>query len=168
VSAAPTGGAIRGSGERLLQSLWFEAIGVVIASPLVAHFTDASAGTSMTVLLALSIATMAWSALYNTAFDLIEWRCTRRVASSRPQGLRLVHALAHEASAAVVTWPLIVTLTPLDWEEALIADLGLTLFYAVYGYVFHLGFDRLRPVRTPAAARRGVNVLGGGLALDRS
>ena len=34
----------------------------------------------------------------------------------------------------------------LGFAEAISADVGLTLFYAGYAYVFHLGFDSLRPV----------------------
>jgi len=39
-----------------------------------------------------------------------------------------------------------VALTPLAWLQALAAEIGLTLVYALYGYLFHLGFDHLRPV----------------------
>ena len=42
---------------------------------------------------------------------------------------------------------LIVALTPLGWGRALLADVALTAAYAVHGYVFHLCFDRLRPVK---------------------
>jgi len=34
----------------------------------------------------------------------------------------------------------------LAWLQALAAEIGLTLVYALYGYLFHLGFDHLRPV----------------------
>lgn len=150
-------GPIRSRRERLLQTLWFEALGLALASPLFAWFAGASTGESMLVLAVLSMAVMCWSALYNTVFDLVDLRCTGRVASDRPQSLRLVHAIGHEITAALVIWPLIVLLTPLGWLEALAADLGLTLAYAVYGYFFHLGFDRLRPVR----ARAGSSGSGG-------
>jgi uncharacterized membrane protein len=64
-----------------------------------------------------------------------------------------VHAVLHEATAIVVTCPVIFAMTPLGWADALLADLGLTLVYAAYAYVFHLGFDRLRPVRPDTTAR---------------
>jgi uncharacterized membrane protein len=55
----------------------------------------------------------------------------------------------------VVTWPVIVAMTGLSWGEALLAELGLTLAYAGYAYLYHLGYDRLRPVRAaPAPADR--------------
>lgn len=138
---------VRSAGERALQTLWFEALGIAIVAPLYALATGSSAKSSAVLLIALSLAVMAWAACFNTAFDRLEWRCTGRRASDRPQRWRVVHALLHEASAVLVTWPLIVALTDLGWEEALVADLALTLTYAAYAYVFHLGFDRVRPVR---------------------
>jgi uncharacterized membrane protein len=37
----------------------------------------------------------------------------------------------------------------LDFAKALSADIGLTLLYAGYAYLFHLTFDTLRPVAAP-------------------
>jgi len=145
--AAQPHGAIRSRRERLIQTLRFEALGIVIVSPLFAHFAGPSLGKSIIVLTALSVTMMCWSALYNTGFDLIEVRCTGRVASDRPHGLRVLHTIGNEATALIVTWPLMVALTPLAWLQALVAEIGLTLAYVLYGYLFHLGFDRLRPVR---------------------
>jgi len=144
--AARPYGAIRSRRERLIQTLWFEALGIVIVSPLFAHFAGPSLGQSIVVLTALSVTMMCWSALYNTAFDLIEVRCAGRVASDRPHGLRVLHTIGNEVTALILTWPMMVALTPLAWLQALAAEIGLTLAYALYGYLFHLGFDHLRPV----------------------
>ncbi len=144
-------GAIRSRRERLIQTLWLEVLGWLIVSPLFAHFAGTSVVESLMLLITLSAAMMFWAALYNTAFDLIELRCTGRVASDRPHGLRIAHTIGFEVTAALVTWPLIVALTTLGWIEALAADIGLTLIYALYGYLFHLGFDRLRPIYRDAS-----------------
>jgi uncharacterized membrane protein len=146
--------AVRSLRERLIQTLWFEALGLALISPLFAQIAGGSAGESLVVLAVLSVAVMAWSALYNAAFDWVEHRRTGRVASDRPHGLRLVHTVGLEVSVLVVTWPLLVALTPLGWGEALAADVGLTLAYTLYGYLFHLGFDQLRPVRPGASDPR--------------
>lgn len=139
---------LRSRRERLIQTLCFEALGLVFVTPLLALFTAASAREAAGVLVVLSIAVMCWSAVYNWAFDWLEWRWTGRLASDRPHLLRFGHTLGHELSATLVSWPLIAALTPLGWIDALWADVGLTLAYVIYGYVFHLVFDRLRPVRT--------------------
>lgn len=145
VAAAPPR-AIRCTRERILQTLWFEGIGLALVSPIFARLSGEHAGESAVMLTVLSIAMMSWSALYNSAFDMFELLFTGRVASARPHGMRIVHAFGNEATALFVTWPLIVVLTRLSWREALVAELGLTSTYALYGYMFHLAFDRLRPV----------------------
>jgi uncharacterized membrane protein len=130
----------------VIQTLWFEALGIVIFSPLLARYAGTGTIESVVVLLALSLAMMAWSAVYNTVFDAIEHDLTGRVASNRPHALRCVHTILYEATGTLVTCPLIVVLTHMSWSEALLADIGATAAYAGYGYLFHVGFDALRPV----------------------
>ncbi len=146
--------AVRSTRERLIQTLWFELIGLLLVTPLFAYLSGATAGESLTLLVLLSVVVTVWAAAYNTAFDQIERHFAGRNACSRPQGWRVLQAAGLEASAVVLTCPLIVLITPLGWRDALIADLGLTLTYVAYGYCFHLVFDRLRPLtpadRTPA------------------
>ena len=101
----------------------------------------------MAVVAALSVVVAAWAAIYNLLFDIVERRHTGRVASDRPHALRTAHAIGLEASAVIVSCPVIWAMTPLDWWGALLADLGLTVVYVAYGYAFHRVFDRLRPVR---------------------
>lgn len=138
---------LRSPRERLVQTLWFEGLGLVLVAPAYAAVSGAPAGESFVLIAALSLAVMLWAALYNTVFDVLERRRTGRVASDRPHGLRTLHAIGLEASSVVVTWPLVWALTPLSWWGALAADLGLAVVYALYGYVFFWAFDRLRPVR---------------------
>lgn len=133
--------------ERLIQTLWFEGVGLLLVAPAYAAVTGAGLGDSFRLVVALSVAVMCWAALYNTVFDRVEHRRTGRVASDRPHGLRTVHAIGLEVSSVLVTWPLVWALTDLGWWRALAADLGLSVVYAAYGYVFFWGFDRLRPVR---------------------
>lgn len=138
---------LRSPRERVVQTLWFEAIGLLLVAPAYAAVMDAPAGESFVLIAALSLAVMVWAGLYNTVFDVVERHRTGRVASDRPHVLRTLHAIGLEASSVVVTWPLVWALTPLSWWGALAADLGLGLVYALYGYVFFWVFDRLRPVR---------------------
>lgn len=144
-------GGLRSARERLVQTLWFEGLGLLLVTPAYAWATGAGAGESLVLVASLSVAVMIWAALYNTLFDVVERRLTGRAASDRPHGLRTVHAAGLELSSVLVTWPLIWALTDLGWLGALLADFGLGLAYTVYGYAFHWAFDRLRPV-APARA----------------
>ena len=137
----------RNARERLRQTLCFEAGGLLLVAPLYALLAGARVRDSLALIAVLTLLVMGWSALFNTAFDLVEHRLSGRLASQRPQWLRVLHALLHEASAVVLTWPTIVAMTGLSWSAALVADIGLTLAYALYAYVFHLVYDACRPLR---------------------
>lgn len=139
--------------ERLIQTLWFEGLGLLLVAPAYAWVSGAGLGSAFGLVVALSIAVMLWAAFYNSVFDRIEHRRTGRVASDRPHGLRTAHAVGLEVSSVLVTWPMIWALTDLGWWGALAADLGLSTVYAVHGYAFFWAFDRLRPV--PGARRGG-------------
>lgn len=138
---------LRSPRERAIQTLAYEAGGLCLSVPLVVLFGGGTTGAAFVLMLALSAAVLVWSPIHNTVFDWIEFRLTRRLASDRPQRLRLVHAASHEATTVVVTLPILIWLGGLGVWEALLADLGLTLLYAAYAYVFHLVYDRLRPMR---------------------
>jgi uncharacterized membrane protein len=147
---------LRSPRERLIQTVAYELGGLCLSVPLVAVVGGGSTGEAFTLMLALSVAVLIWSPIHNTVFDWLDLRLSGRVASDRPQRWRLVHAASHEASTVVVTLPILIWLGGLGLWAALLADLGLTLLYAVYAYVFHLVYDRLRPVR-PTGARRAAH-----------
>lgn len=138
--------AIRSLRERAIQTLAFEVGGLVLAAPLYWLVFGGDAEEGLILVAAVSVAVLAWSPIHNTAFDWLEWRIARRVASDRPARLRLLHALSHEATAIIVSLPVIMALGGHGLVEALAVDLGLTLLYTGYAYVFHAVYDRLRPV----------------------
>jgi uncharacterized membrane protein len=147
--------SLRTARERVVQTLAYEAGGLAVATPIYAMVFQTDAMESAALLVALSVAVMIWSPTHNVLFDLVEWRFTRRVASDRPHYLRFVHAFSHEATALVVTLPVLVALGGLGLGEAILADIGLTIVYTLYAYVFHWLFDRLRPVRPAVSSFRG-------------
>ncbi len=138
---------LRTARERVIQTLAYEAGGLAVATPLYALAFGIEAGESALVLAAVSVAMMIWSPIHNTLFDLVEWRMMRRVASDRPHTDRVLHALSHEVTAAVVTVPILMFLSDLGFTEALLADIGLSGVYALYAYAFHCFYDRLRPIK---------------------
>jgi uncharacterized membrane protein len=124
--------ALRTARERLFQTLMYEAGGLLMATPLYGLVFDRDAGGSFALLAVLSVIVMI--------------ERTGRVASDRPQGLRAAHALCLEITATAVTLPVVMAMGAHSFWQALSIDVGLTLFYAAYAYVFHIFYDRLRPV----------------------
>jgi uncharacterized membrane protein len=101
---------LRSLRERILQAVAFEAGGLVLAAPLYAAVFGAPLQESVLLLGALAVACLLWCPLHNTAFDRLEARLAGRTASNRPHPWRVVHALSHEVSVAVVTLPLLMSL----------------------------------------------------------
>jgi uncharacterized membrane protein len=134
--------------ERLIQTLAYEAGGLLVATPLFSLAFGTGGGTSAALLAALSAAVLFWTPIHNVLWDRAEWGLYRRIASDRPQSLRVLHALSLELSSVIATLPILIFAGGLTLTEAIFADIGLTLVYTAYGYVFHLVFDRLRPVST--------------------
>lgn len=146
--------------ERVLQTLAFEASGLIVVSPLMALVTGAGTVESIGVLAALSVAVMSWTGLFNTVFDMAEAKFAGRKASDRPQRWRIVHAATLEVTSVIATTPLIVFMTGLGWLEALLLDVGLGFAYVAYAYLFYMAFDWVRPVadrvdEATVVARRG-------------
>ncbi len=137
---------IRSARERIIQTLWFEVIGVLLITPLVAVALGESASNSMGLLVMLSLTAMAMAALFNTLFDWFEAKHSQRVASQRPNSLRILHALMLELFIVTATLPLLKFTLELSWLEAMAGNVALTIIYSLYAYVFHLYYDRLRPV----------------------
>lgn len=138
--------ALRSFHERVLQTLAYELGGIVLVTPLYVSVFGSSGGQSVLVMISLSIATLIWFPLHNTAFDWIDLRLTGRLASDRPDRLRLLHALSHEVSVCVLTTPLLMWLGGHSFAEAILVDLALTSAYSAYAYGFHRVFDHFRPV----------------------
>ena len=139
--------ALRTTRERIIQTLAYEGIGLMLAAPLLSATLGHDSHESALLLGLIAGVVLIWAPIHNTGFDLIELRLTGRTACQRPHRLRIVHACSYETSCIVFTLPIFVWLGGFTLAEALMADLLLTIFYVGYAYVFHLVYDRLRPVR---------------------
>lgn len=140
--------ALRNVNERILQTIAYEAGGVLVVTPIYIFFFGGSGGQSFVVMASLSIATLMWFPLHNTAFDWFDLCLTGRLASDRPKSLRMLHALSHEISVCLITTPLLIWLGGHTLVEAIVIDLALSFAYAAYAYVFHLVYDHFRPVKS--------------------
>jgi uncharacterized membrane protein len=139
--------ALRSFSERFLQSLVFQLAGIALVTPVYALLMQSGAVTSGAIIAAVAVACLIWSPFHNALFDWIEWRLVHRVASDRPQGLRMVHAVSHEVTSIVVSTPVLMVFGGLGLVQALIVDIGLTALYTGYAYVFNILYDRVRPVQ---------------------
>jgi uncharacterized membrane protein len=138
---------LRSARTRFVQTLIYEAGGLLMVTPLYAWVFKQSALESLILMLVLSALLLLWTPFHNLFFDWVEGLRTGRVASDRPHHLRLAHAVSLEATSTIVTLPAVMWLGGYDFMTAIAIDVGLTLAYTAYGYIYHLGFDWIWPVR---------------------
>jgi uncharacterized membrane protein len=141
--------SLRSLRERWLQVGAYELVGLAVVAPLYGVFFDGGASEGAVLIIALFLPEVGWSVVHNWLFDRAEWRFFHRVASDRPHCWRIIHAASHEVTAAIVTLPVIMVVTGHGLSQALIIDIWLGLCYGIYAYLFHIVYDRLRPVPAP-------------------
>lgn len=132
--------------ERVVQTLWYEAVGIAVFTPLLYLCTDTTLGDSLGVIAALSLCALTVTGLFNWAFDNIEAKVCKRAASDRPFWPRVFHAVSLEFAIVVATLPAIKYISGVSWTEAAFVDIALLLAYIAYGFFFFQVYDRVRPV----------------------
>lgn len=137
---------VRSFGERVAQTILFETLGIALVMPFYATATGRGVVESTSTLTLVTLAVVLWGPLHNMVFDLVDRRLTGRSSSERPGLWRCVHALSHEITPLIVTLPLLMIVGGHDFPEVLFVNIGLTAFYATYTLLFHLAWDRVRPV----------------------
>ena len=153
MSSAPR---LRSLPDRLRQIALFELGGLLLITPLFAWASGVSISASLGLMVMAALVATLWNGVFNTLFDWVEGRLTGRRADRRPLALRVLQACAFEAGLLLMTLPIVMAWTGLDWRAALVADLGLALAYTLYALLFNLVYDRLFPIPPgPDDERRG-------------
>jgi uncharacterized membrane protein len=145
---------LRSARERILQAAIYEALGLTLVTPAYAWAMGVSVGNSFITMALVSLGVMAWSSIYNAIYDRIYLRQTGRMAHERRWAERALHAALLEASITIFAVPIIFLMSGKGWLAALAADIGFTFVYVIYTYLFHLVYDRVRPVSAATAAKR--------------
>src|SRR3954452_3451495 len=138
--------ALRSVADRLRQIALYEVGGLILISPLFASAASLSATHSAALLAILAVIMATWNGAYTTGWDWAEGRLTGFSADHRPPLLRAAHAVMLEAGGIVATTPVIAAWAGVTWKTALLEDIGLTVAYAAYAFVFGLAYDSLFPI----------------------
>jgi len=135
--------------DRLRQVILFELGGLLLVTPPFAWASGVPAKDSIALLALIALIAALWNAAYTTLFDWLEGRLSGRSADRRTTLWRIVHAAGFELGLLLISLPIVMAWTAMDWRDALLADLGLAAAYVAYAYVFNLGYDRLFPIAPP-------------------
>lgn len=138
--------SLRSFSDRVRQVLFFEMGGLLLITPVFAWASGERLLDSVWLLAIVSLMAACWNGIYCTSFDWLEGRMTGRPADQRPKMLRLVHALGFELGLMILSLPVVMWWTGMDFWKALLADFGLAMAYVAYAYLFNLTYDRFFPI----------------------
>lgn len=145
---------MRTTRDRIRHTLLFEGIGIVLTSLIVATLVDESVVSAGVLALILSLLAMGWNYQYNLLFD--RWLLKTRGSAKpgvRTIKLRVLHAVGFEGGFLVVSLPLVAWWLELGIWQALVMDIGFSIFFVFYGFVFNWGYDLAFPLdEAPAVA----------------
>ncbi|MFC3229827.1 PACE efflux transporter [Marinibaculum pumilum] len=139
---------MRSTADRIRQAVSFEAIGLLLVTPLFAWAFAHPLDQIGALALLGGTAAMLWNYLFNLGFDraLKRWRGSPR----KTLKLRCAHAALFELSLMAMLLPVFAWWLDVSLAEALLMDLSFSAFYMAYTFVFTWGYDGLFP---PAGAR---------------
>lgn len=135
---------LRTTGDRIRHALIYEAIGLTLAVPLAAWGFGTDLVKTGVLGVFFSLLAMVWTMAYNYYFDKALLKLGRNPAR-RGVLLRAAHTLLFEAGFLIVSVPAIAWWLSLSLWEAVAMDLGFTLFYVAYTYVYNWGYDTIFP-----------------------
>ncbi len=132
---------LQGPRRKLVHACLYEAIAigiVTLAVRLVRPDADTAEAGSLAVL--TSLIALGWNMAFNTLFEAWERRQADR---RRTVQRRMAHAIGFEGGLAALTVPLIAWWLHMGWWEAVLADLGLLVFFLGYTFAFNWVFDHV-------------------------
>ncbi len=134
--------------DRIRMALAFEIIGLLLLVPVTTYLLDKPMFELGSLAVLMSLLATWWNYQFNLWFD--RYYLIPRGRWQKTYSERIWHAIAFEAGLLVAfllptAWLLAISL----WQ-ALLLDLGFMLFYLLYGYGYHWGYDRLFPLSSGA------------------
>ncbi|WP_406734878.1 PACE efflux transporter [Vibrio scophthalmi] len=138
--------------ERLFHAITFEVLAVSLSIIGLAIFTDHNVSHLSGTMIAVATIAMIWNVIFNWIFD----KFVPGQKEKRSLKTRIVHVLLFEAGLLFATVPVMAYLLKVSLVEALMMDIGVTLFITLYAFVFNLAYDHIRAYivarKTPALA----------------
>ncbi len=136
--------------DRLRHTIFFEAFALIISIPIASVVMNRELVQTGVLGISLSMWAMVWNAVYNYLFDLMLIKFNRPL-DQRPPKLRLFHSFLFEVGILLPTLPFVAWWMDLSLWQAFLMDLGFSLFFMGYAYVFNWTYDRVFPYPVSAS-----------------
>jgi uncharacterized membrane protein len=150
VSAFATLSKMSPTRRRVLQALLYEAIAIAVVGPVLSVAFDKSPTSTLGLALVLSGIALTWNYVFNWLFE--RWE-SRQAVRGRSWVRRLVHGAGFEGGLVIILLPVMSLWLDISPAAALVANLGLLVFFFFYAIAFTWCFDRVFGL--PASAQAG-------------
>lgn len=136
--------------ERVFHSVLFEVLAVTFSIIGLSIFTDFDVKSLSGMMIVVATIAMIWNFIFNWGFD----RVITGDKEKRPLKVRVVHVSLFEVVLLFFTVPVMAYILNIGIVEALIMDLGVTVFITIYAFTYNFIYDHTRAfiIRSRAVA----------------
>lgn len=135
--------------RRVLQAVLYEVIAIAAVGPALSFAFHKPQASTFGLAVVLSTIALTWNYAFNWIFERWESRQTVR---GRSLARRLAHGAGFEGGLVVILLPVMSLWLDISPAAALVANLGLLVFFFVYAIAFTWAFDRVFGLPASAAA----------------
>ena len=126
--------------RRIVQAVLYETIAVVIVTPILTWLFAHPPLSAFALSAFMSGIALAWNYVFNLLYE--RWEAAQ-VVKGRTLWRRVVHGVAFEGGLALILIPVMALWLEVSLIEALLADIGIVLFFFFYTVAFTWVFDRV-------------------------
>ncbi|MGS0673713.1 PACE efflux transporter [Shewanella sp. 125m-1] len=126
--------------ERVFHSVLFEVLAVTLSVIGLTIFTDFDIKSLSGMMIAVATIAMIWNFIFNWGFD----RIMTGDKEKRPLKMRVIHVTLFEVGLLFFSIPVMAYILNIGIVEALIMDLGVTVFITIYAFTYNLIYDHTR------------------------
>lgn len=126
--------------ERILHSILFELIALILLTLLAAAVTGNDVAKMTGLAVSLSLIAMSWNFIFNILFD----KLYGEDRESRSLMMRISHGLGFELGMLVFSFSVIMWVLQLDLLSVFLMDIGAMIFFLLYAIAFNWIYDIAR------------------------
>lgn len=126
--------------RRVVQAVLYEALAVGFVAPVLTFVYGQAPVSALGLTVTMSLIALVWNYGFNAVFE--RWEAGQAV-KGRSWLRRFAHGTLFEGGLALILVPVMALWLGVSLWEALIADIGILLFFLVYTVVFTWAFDRV-------------------------
>ncbi|WP_276595332.1 PACE efflux transporter [Roseateles albus] len=126
--------------RRVVQAVLYEVFAAAAVGPALALMFEQALSSTLGLAVLMSTVALAWNYLFNGWFE--RWEA-RQPIKGRSFKRRLAHGLGFEGGLVVWLVPIMAWWLNTSLLHALVADLGVLVFFFVYALAFTWAFDRV-------------------------